>query len=94
MPDNFLERYKRIRVGGTVRIKNQYLPPNHIVYGVTPVHSDFVNYILKNENEFTITTIQEYFDDVLICVFELKHILEYHQVATISKRVLNWCRGT
>jgi hypothetical protein len=93
LPDNFLERYKRIRVGGIVRIKNQCLPPNHILHGVTPVHSDFVDYIVKNENEFTIIAIQEYFNNVLISIFELKHVLEYYQIATISKRVLNWHKG-
>ena len=69
MSFNFLNRHKRIRVGGIVRVKDQYLPPNHILYGVRPVHSDFTEYIIKNENAFTITTIQEYFDDVLISIF-------------------------
>lgn len=92
MPFDFLDRYKKIKVGGLVRIKNKYLPPNHILFGVVPVHSDFVDYILKNENLFTIINIQEYYDDVLISVFELKHVLEYNQVSPFSRRVLNWRR--
>ena len=55
----FLETYKRIKVGGKVKIYNRCLPPNHILYGIVPVHSDFVEYIVNNENLFTVRTIQE-----------------------------------
>jgi hypothetical protein len=90
---DFLESYKRVKVGGNIKIIGRYLPPNHILYGIIPVHSDFVEYIIKNENKFTVRTIQECsIDDVIISVYELQHILDYNQIEVISKRVLNWHR--
>lgn len=87
----FLERYKKIRVGGKIRIKGKYLPPNHILYGIIPVHHEFVDYIIENENIFTVRTIQKCGeDDVMISIYEMRHILEYDQIAVFSKRVLNW----
>jgi hypothetical protein len=95
LPLEFLERYKKIRVGGIIRIRNKYIPSNHILgqkyYGVVPVHTAFADYILQNRNEFTVRTIQECSDDdVLIFVFEIKYVLGYDQVSTISRRVFNW----
>jgi len=89
----FLDKFKRIRVGGKIKIRGSCLPPDHILYNVVPVHSDFVDYIIRHENEFTIRTIQQCsLDDVMVSVYELNHILEYNQIEIISKRVLNWHR--
>lgn len=84
-----LEVYKRIKVGDKIRIKDKYLSPNN---NVVSVPLNFIKYIEKNENVFTITNLQLLpSGDVLISVWEIRGLLEYKQVKPIkSGLVLNW----
>jgi hypothetical protein len=84
-----LEVYKRIKVGDKIRIKDKYLSPNNKVISV-PLN--FIKYVEKNGNVFTITNLQLLpSGDVLISVWEIRGLLEYKQVKPIkSGLVLNW----
>jgi len=86
---DFLEEYKRVKVGDKIKIREKFLPPNRSI-----LHSDFIKYIEKYGNVFVIRAIQETSrkDDALITTYETKWILTYDQISKISKRVFNWHR--
>ena len=91
---DLLEEYKYLSVGDIVKIKNRFIPP--CAKGITPVSSEFVNYILQEENKFTITNLKLFTisNFIYITVFEVMGVLEFMQVTPIITegkiRIFNW----
>jgi hypothetical protein len=86
----FVEEFKDISVGDTVKIVRGCIPP--CASGFIPVPPDFVQYIRLLANRFTVRTIQEIDDDsAMIGVDEVKGVLEYPQIKlyTGSTRMIN-----
>jgi len=87
----FVDEFKDIKVGQKIRIRTKYIyhPRRYM-----PIHSNFLNFIKTNSNQFTIDAIQEYDDDaVLISTEEVpEKTLEYEQVepAGQGSKVFNW----
>lgn len=87
-----LEEYKSLSVGDIVKIKRKFIPP--CAKGITPVPSDFVNYILEEENKFTVTNLKLLSSFVYVSVFEVMGVLEFIQITPIitegKVRIFNW----
>jgi len=97
---DFFDKYKDIKVDTPIKIRESCYPPlSQILITVPPiaaVSDDFVNFINRYKNCFTVKTIQEDGnDDVIICVYEVDGVLGYNQVLPyfINKRIFNWRRS-
>ena len=85
----FVEEFKDISIGDTVKVIRDCIPP--CASGVIPVSSNFVQYIRLLANRFTVRTIQEINNSAMIGVDEVKGALEYSQIKlyTGSIRMIN-----
>ena len=87
--DLFLDEFNGIKVQGKIKIKNEWLFPFN--YGLS-LEYNFLHYLTNHRNRFTVKSIQEFEDDVNICVYETDGVLSSIQVEPIpvSDRILNW----
>jgi len=85
----FVDKYKRIRVGAKVKVKELFMMP-----GRRQVPLIFLNWVLRYRNVFTVVSIQKGDDMAIICLEEIAGFLEYDQIVPLKKntRVLNWHR--
>lgn len=85
----FVDHYKKIKVGSKIKIKSFYL-----TYGSRQVDVDFIERAVIFGNVFKVESIQEINQSAMITVEEVKGFLEYDQVTPItqSKRIINWHR--
>jgi hypothetical protein len=92
MPLDFVDRFNEIRVRSLIQIKSICLPPP--ILGAILVPQKFVEYIILNDNIFTIRMIQK-IDDIaaIFGVEEISGILEYSQIHLFTKRLLNIWSG-
>jgi hypothetical protein len=82
---DFVDTFKRIKVGGKIKIKTSCIL--HVGNNHLRVPNSFINYIKNNSNKFTVSTIQEINDDnAMVTVFEVGGVLEYFQVTPFSYR--------
>jgi len=83
----FVEHYKKIKVGSKIQIKAAYL-----LYGRRQVSRVFIDWIRRYRNVFVVESIQEIGTSAMIVVEEVSGYLEHDQVLPLkkSKRVLNW----
>ena len=86
--DLFLDEFNGIKVQGKIKIKNEWLFPFHS----PSIEYSFLHYLINHRNRFTVKSIQEFEDDVNICVYETDGVLSSTQVEPIpiSDRILNW----
>lgn len=85
--DEFIEEYKDLKVGSKVKVR----------YEALQVSTMCALHILGSGNVFTIKTIQEFDDGVLIGLEETEDVFEYQDLALIrrkSKHIINWKRAT
>lgn len=82
----FVDRYKKVKIGSKIEIKEQFLKPHRrqVPYG-------FIEWVKRFKNEFTVSSIQQIEDSAMISVEEVNGSIEYDQFLVFrSKRVLNW----
>lgn len=82
---DFVDEYKKIKVGGKIKVKSECLPPG--MKGFIIVPKDFQKYVKKYSNKFTVRAIQEIDEgNAMIAVFEVQGVLEYSQLEPFSYR--------
>lgn len=85
--NNFVDRYKKVKVGSRVKIKLFFL-----MTGRRRVPFVFLEWIKRYKNSFTVESIQEVGNSAMISVEEVNGAVEYDQIEVLgaSKRILNW----
>lgn len=87
----FVDKFKGIRVGDTIKVKKECLPPFSSTH--VPASVDVIEWINRYGNHFKVDGIQEIENDnAIFTLYEVKGVLDYYQIVYYidSIRVINF----